>query len=161
MSGFIGYSTRAEADPIVPSNPGGNSPGRRRADAIVQGGCGRRRRAHWIGDGYPLTCERCAIRRAAWRIWVILILSWATLPGFAAPYTVSVPNGSSLIANHLDNGGNSLDTVLAGVPDGTQVQKWNCTSFVTYTYDEAGGTWSPPGGTLRPGEGAVIINSSG
>jgi hypothetical protein len=99
-------------------------------------------------------------RRAAGRICLIGILSW-TATSFGAPYTITLPPGSSLIANHLDNGGNSLNTVLSGVPDGTQLQKWNCSSFVTYTYDEGLGTWSPPGGTLRPGEGAVLINASG
>src|ERR1019366_6739100 len=85
-----------------------------------------------------------------------------------ADYTISVPIGYSLIANHLDNGsigGNTLDNVLAnvangGVPNGTQIAKYNCDGTYTY-YTNNAGVWTPAGGTLNPGEGAYIINNSG
>ena len=96
--------------------------------------------------------------KANWSCAVACILFTLSAHGV---YTITVPPGSSLIANHLDEGGNTLDEVFPPVPDGTQLLKWNCSTFQTYTYDEAIGSWIPGGGTLKPGEGAMIINSSG
>lgn len=87
---------------------------------------------------------------------LVSILVLSTASGLA-DYTIPIPSGPSLIANHLDNGGNTLDEVLPGVGDGTQIDKWNCTGYTTYTKDAAG--WTPAGGTLAPGEGAFIINN--
>ena len=86
----------------------------------------------------------------------ILVLSTAS---DVAAYTISIPPGSRLIANHLDNGGNTLDEVLPGVPNGTQISKYICTGYTNYTKVAAG--WIPAGGTLKPGEGAFIMNNSG
>ena len=77
-----------------------------------------------------------------------------TIGGFADSYTITVPIGYSLIANHLDApGGNSLDNVLPNAEDGTQLYKYNG-GFTAYTYDALAGAWD--GGTLSPGEGAFI-----
>src|ERR1700751_4343290 len=87
-------------------------------------------------------------------LFSILVLSTAS---GVADYTIPIPSGSSLIANHLDHGGNTLNEVLPGVANGTQIQKWNCTGYTAYTKIAAGG--APAGGTLAPGEGAFIINN--
>lgn len=91
---------------------------------------------------------------------LVSILVLSTAINVADSYTIPIPPGSRLIANHLDNGGNTLDEVLPGVPDGTQISKYNCNN--TYTdYTVNGGVWLPSGGTLGPGEGAFIFNNSG
>jgi len=61
--------------------------------------------------------------------------------------------GFSLIANQLNNGDNTLNTVLTGAPNGTTVYKYNGTSYDISTF--LFGTWSP-NLTLKPGEGAFI-----
>ena len=76
-----------------------------------------------------------------------------------ANYTISIPTGIHPIANLLDIGGNTLQEVLPGVPDGTVVEKWNCTGYTTNTM--VAGVWTPAGATLKPGEGAFIVNNSG
>src|SRR3954447_15798393 len=87
---------------------------------------------------------------------LVSILVLSTASGLA-DYTIPIPTGTSLIANHLDNGGNTLDEVLPGVVPGTVIQKWNCNGYTPYTKDAAG--WTPAGGTLAPGEGAFIVNN--
>src|SRR6266566_4998981 len=74
-------------------------------------------------------------------------------------YTISIPSGTRLIATHLANGGNTLGEVLPGVPNGTQIVKYDCASAYTAN-TMVGGVWTPTGGTLRPGEGAFIVNNS-
>ena len=76
-----------------------------------------------------------------------------------ANYTISIPTGIHPIANLLDNGGNTLQEVLPGVPNGTVIEKWNCTGYTTNTM--VAGVWTPSGATLKPGEGAFIVNNSG
>ena len=76
-------------------------------------------------------------------------------------YNVVVPPSQKLlIANQLDHGNNTLDEVLPSVPDGTQVQKYNCDGSYT-TYTRSAGAWNPAGATLMPGEGAFLVNNSG
>lgn len=75
----------------------------------------------------------------------------------ADQYTIPIPSGFSLIANHLDKGSNTLDEVLPGVTNGTQILKYNCDNSYTANTMVAG-VWTPAGGTLKPGEGAFIRN---
>jgi hypothetical protein len=89
---------------------------------------------------------------------IVSILFLTTARGFA-DYTLLVPTGFSLIANHLDNGENTLDEVLPGVTNGTQISKYTCAGYTNYT--KGAGGWTPAGGTLKPGDGAFIINNSG
>src|SRR5262249_52434029 len=76
-------------------------------------------------------------------------------------YTITVPNDGSwvAIANQFDQGSNTLDEVLSSVPDGTTLWKWDCAvqdwSSTNYNYI-AGVGWDPAGGTLAPGEGALL-----
>jgi hypothetical protein len=88
----------------------------------------------------------------------VLIWLLGALNSFADSYTLTVPPGTSTIANYLDHGANTLDEVLTNLPDGTQILKWNCGSYTTYTYSNSIPGWSPGGGTLKPGEGAFISN---
>ena len=76
-----------------------------------------------------------------------------------ANYTISIPTGIHPIANLLNNGGNTLQEVLPGIPNGTVIEKWNCTGYTTNTM--VAGVWTPAGATLKPGEGAFIVNNSG
>jgi hypothetical protein len=67
---------------------------------------------------------------------------------------VDAPAGFSMIANPLNNGGNTLDEVLPSVPIGTSIFKFNSTAG-SYDSSVNFGTWSPSM-TLNPGEGAFI-----
>ena len=79
-------------------------------------------------------------------------------------YTINVPGGGeyTAIANQLDHGNNTLDEVLPGMANGTELLKWDCLlqdfSPIVYTYDGASHHWSPSGGKLVPGEGALLGN---
>jgi len=72
---------------------------------------------------------------------------------------VTVPTGFSLISNLLMNGGNTVSSVLGGVPNGTVIYKFNAGtgSFVANTFFLG---WSNPSMTLTPGEG-IFINNTG
>jgi hypothetical protein len=76
----------------------------------------------------------------------------------ADTYLVTAVPGLTAIANQLDNGGNTLDEVLLDVPDGSKVFKWDCTTWHEYIFDAVDLMWNPPGGTLAPGEGALLYN---
>lgn len=64
--------------------------------------------------------------------------------------------GWNMIANPLDAGVNTLDAILQGVPDGTQVFKFANGAWVAgSTYDELFETWEIDY-TINPGEGFFI-----
>lgn len=83
--------------------------------------------------------------------------------GWAAPcsYSITVPPGYSMIANQCDSmgvGGNTLNNVFPGVPNGSRIYKFN---KVGQVFDPpsmfSGGVWSL-NYTLDPGEGAFFYN---
>lgn len=72
-----------------------------------------------------------------------------------------LPVGFSMIANPLDGVNNTVESILAAVPEGTQLfkwiegrQAWQCNSFNF-------GAWEDPAMTLHPGEGVVVRNPGG
>jgi len=72
-------------------------------------------------------------------------------------------NGNyTLVSNPLDNTTNDLNTILAGVPDGTSVGLWSTAlqdfSPVIPQYSSRTGTWSPDV-AITPGEGFFVIAS--
>lgn len=73
-----------------------------------------------------------------------------------------IPVGQSMVCNQLDNGDNTLGTLLPSVNEGTIVYKWNENGYpqgyLVNSFDF--GEWLAPGMTLHPGEG-VIINNPG
>jgi len=71
---------------------------------------------------------------------------------------VTVPTGFSLIANPLLNGNNKISTVLAGVPNGTVVYKFNA-GTASYVANSFFITWSDPNMVVAPGEGLFIKNT--
>lgn len=75
-------------------------------------------------------------------------------------YTVNFVPGFNGIANHLDNGLNTLYEVLPGVPDGTQLFKWDArTQSYRDPAEYIDGQWfssDPAMQTLSPGEGAFL-----
>ena len=77
-------------------------------------------------------------------------------------YTINLPGdgqGIYLIANQLDHGSNTLDEVLPNMPDGTTLEKWDCSlqDFDSISvFSAASGHWDP-NETLVPGEGAFFI----
>jgi hypothetical protein len=76
-------------------------------------------------------------------------------------YTTVVTPGFNAIANHLNNGRNTLHEVLPSVPNGTLLYKWDP---VRQTYTEPARYFATTGwlvpeplvGTLSPGEGAFL-----
>ena len=97
-----------------------------------------------------------------------LLILMALLPSIRADqsYNVSLPidGGWVAIANQLDHGSNTLDEVIANVPDGTTLLKWDCATqdwdTNAYTYATGFG-WFPTDGTLTPGEGGFISAPGG
>jgi hypothetical protein len=75
-------------------------------------------------------------------------------------YTVTVAPGFNSIANHLDNGANTLGEVLPSVPEGTQLFKWNArTQGYREMAEYIDGQWFTSDRameTLSPGEGAFL-----
>jgi hypothetical protein len=90
-----------------------------------------------------------------------LALGEAVVVAQVQSYTTVVTPGFNAIANHLNNGRNTLNEVLPSVPTGTLLYKWDP---VRQTYTEparyfATFGWSIPEplvGTLSPGEGAFL-----
>jgi hypothetical protein len=72
---------------------------------------------------------------------------------------VVVAPGFNLVANQLIAADATVTAVLAGVPDGTVVYKYDPdTGYNINTYDEAFGEWEQPDMTLNPGEGLWLRN---
>lgn len=88
-----------------------------------------------------------------------LFIGLSSLSALPATYTDTFVPGLSMIANHVNTGGNTLDDIFGiAMPDGTTVYFWDkaTQSFVVDQYIEGLG-WLP-NGTLNPGEGAFIQN---
>src|ERR1039458_9156274 len=78
-----------------------------------------------------------------------------TLPW--ASYTVNLVAGLNLIANQLDQGGNTLNEIMPNVPDGSVVYKYNNVPGTwAVSYYSAADSWNPGTITLNPGEGAFF-----
>jgi hypothetical protein len=65
----------------------------------------------------------------------------------------AMPSGFSMIANPLNTPTNTLQSLLAGAPSGTQILKWNGAGFDIRT--KFGANWIPDD-SLAPGDGAFI-----
>jgi hypothetical protein len=82
-----------------------------------------------------------------------------------ASYPITLyPGATNLIANQLDNGGNTLAEVLTNVPDGTTLWKYDPCAQVYGPVQTfyAGAGWfgedaNPSTATLAPGEGAFLV----
>jgi hypothetical protein len=73
-------------------------------------------------------------------------------------YTNSIQSGLKLIANQVNQGGNTLREIMPVVPDGSVVSKYDNNSglWSQSTYNAALGAWVPANITLSPGEGAFF-----
>src|SRR6185503_16712499 len=93
--------------------------------------------------------------------WLLAIVFVLPQLSCSAPcsYSIAVPSGYSMIANHCDHtNGNTLNAIFPTVPNGGQIIKWNCQMQAyepTATYNN--GAWVP-NLTLNPGEGAYFFN---
>jgi Immunoglobulin domain len=74
----------------------------------------------------------------------------------ADSYSISIPQGLSLIANQLDHGSNTTNEVFANVPDGCVLSKYNNDSGTWSSSCFGAGAWMPDTLTLSPGEGAYL-----
>jgi hypothetical protein len=72
--------------------------------------------------------------------------------------TENVPPGYSMIANPLQASTNTVSAILAGVPDGTMLNKFDTHLFKLSENAVANGKWVKPDETLVPGEGAIFFN---
>jgi hypothetical protein len=69
--------------------------------------------------------------------------------------------GYNLVSNPLIAADNKISTLFTGVPNQTQVYKFNGTGFTTATYSTILGGWNPPAAadqTVVPGEGVFVRN---
>ncbi|HXJ59690.1 MAG TPA: HYR domain-containing protein [Verrucomicrobiae bacterium] len=97
------------------------------------------------------------------------VLIWLAFVGSAVAqpiesYVLNLPPGLSLIANQLDQGGNTLNEVMPVVPDGSKLYFYDpqTTSFgLSATYSSVTGSWAPDNLVLPPGKGAFFENKSG
>jgi hypothetical protein len=92
----------------------------------------------------------------------------ASAQALADFYTLMLPPGLSLIANHLDHGANTIGEVLPVVPDGSMLMKWDegTGAFRTDTYPDVLTGWVddmglPSTTTLGSREAAFFLNFSG
>jgi len=75
--------------------------------------------------------------------------------GFAS---VSLPPGFAMIANPLNAVSNTVAAILADMPDGTTLSKFDTSLFRLTDNAVKSGKWMNPDETLAPGEGAIIFN---
>jgi hypothetical protein len=75
-------------------------------------------------------------------------------------YSINIQTGINLIANQLDQGGDTLHEIMPVVPDGTVVSKYDNASgtWSSASFNAASGAWNPSSIILRPGEGAELIS---
>jgi hypothetical protein len=73
-------------------------------------------------------------------------------------YPINIQPGFNLIANQLDQGGNSLNEIMPVVPDGCALYKYDnaLSNWSAANYSAALGSWMPGDITLSPGEGAFL-----
>jgi HYR domain len=110
------------------------------------------------------TSQPASLRRTlGTRLAAILCLFiCSALPSLADSYSITVQPGYNLIANQLDNGGNTVAEVLPTVPDGTVLYLYPCGggfSVTTYFVDLGG--WDNPSLVFAPGQGAALFNPEG
>jgi len=79
--------------------------------------------------------------------------------------TIPAGNKLALISNALDAGAgnNTIGNLFKGAPDGTQVFKYNGTSYVTATFDALENAFLPASAaatTVEPGEGVFVRNTT-
>src|ERR1700722_898138 len=76
----------------------------------------------------------------------------------APNYTLNLLSGYNLIANQLDQGGNTLGEIFPAVPDGSVIYKYNnaAATWSAASYSAAQGAWTPSNIPLNPGEGAFF-----
>ena len=76
--------------------------------------------------------------------------------------TTLVP-GYNLVSNPLIAENNTINSLFAGLPPGTQVYKFVNGAFVTATFDDLSGAYEPASAgnqTVMPGEGVFVRNPS-
>ena len=71
-------------------------------------------------------------------------------------HLVDLPQGSSLVSNPFQSGSNLVSDLFTDVPDGFSVSKLIAGEWVVNTWSTESSTWSAPGMSLTPGEGARV-----
>src|SRR6266700_4154567 len=101
------------------------------------------------------------------RIWkgTVLLLSIQVISPFIPPsgaradsFDVTVVRGLSTIGNPFDHGSNLISEVLANVPEGTQLYKFDASGQGWKVNLFQFGAWVHPEQKLAPGEGAFLRN---
>ncbi|PWU21672.1 MAG: hypothetical protein C5B50_01135, partial [Verrucomicrobia bacterium] len=74
-------------------------------------------------------------------------------------YTIAIHTGKNLIANQLNQGGNTLNEIMPAVPNGTVLSKYvnSAGVWVQATFSSGSG-WAPGNLSLSPGEGAFLAS---
>lgn len=94
-------------------------------------------------------------------VWAasLLLASVLAVPAQNCSHSLNVPSGYSMIANHCDNGGNTVGVLMPSVPVGSRLVKFNKMTQKlenAATFTSTG--WVPATATLHPGEGAFFCN---
>ncbi|MGC8887128.1 MAG: hypothetical protein ACP5MG_08215 [Verrucomicrobiia bacterium] len=72
--------------------------------------------------------------------------------------TINLPPGFAMIANPFKNQDNTIQRLLADMPDGTTFNKFDNLKFKLVENQLKNGRWSHPNDIFSPGEGAIIYN---
>ena len=84
-------------------------------------------------------------------------LSSENILGFAA---VSIPPGFSMIANPFDSVSNTVSSLMAKMPDGTTLSKFDPSQHKLSSNTYRNDRWKNPHEKLSPGEGGILFNPS-
>ena len=78
----------------------------------------------------------------------------------AASYSVTLQPGVNLIANHLNQSDNNINTIIPDIVDAATLLKWEDSAQTWGTQEEffLGWGWFPGTNVLNPGEMAAIVN---
>ena len=98
-----------------------------------------------------------SLLRALTAAVALLLPAWFSS---AASYSLTLQPGVNLIANHLNQGDNNINTIIPDIVDAATLVKWDDSAQAWGTQEEffLGWGWFPGTNGLNPGEMAAIVN---
>ena len=98
-----------------------------------------------------------SVLRLVTAIGGLLLPAWFSS---AASYSLTLQPGVNLIANHLNQGDNDINTIIPDIVDAATLLKWEDSAQTWGTQEEffLGWGWFPGTNVLNPGEMAAIVN---
>src|SRR6266404_6571693 len=98
-----------------------------------------------------------SLLRALTAAVALLLPAWLSS---AASYSLTLQPGVNLIANHLNQGDNDINTIIPDIVDAATLLKWDDSAQTWGTQEEffLGWGWFPGTNVLNPGEMAAVVN---